>query len=620
MPLKKTQKNNSSVNLRGVSSRNCTSSHDGSWGKIIRKTVRNHQIKITSDKGEERILRRFALVGMGESISRKKNGWLYVKTAKTKSEVLISGAWSKQWKIKISNKSFRVLVKEIETLEELLGYESLTRCHYRNGAGAARRAPLIAKINSPDLPEVVGFVEIASCFLVNVARKKVLDTAFRDDSRNIQWDRWDLDTAKNYTNAIVRISRCVVFPEVRGIGLARILAEAAVHFAEKRWHIGGLQPVFMEITAEMLRYWPFVKQSGFVSVGETEGNGSRLVKSMDYLLKRMQNNAGLPQGGGGILSMYRSHAELLTEVMKDRKISLRKMIGRIKKSPEKLSAGDWVQLHHLYRHPKPVYMIGLTSSARKHLRQIVPYELVAERPKQKIKSLVKLGEMEIRASARPDSSREARQIQEAFGIVAKEFTNVIIKELNMDVGSGEIALITGASGTGKSLLLRAIARHVREQKRSVSLKKGITSVGNIGSPRVKVAVPVPPPRAKSPIALLAERGLALEESLKLLASAGLAEAQLFVRPSDTLSTGQRYRLSLALALAKNPKLLVVDEFCESLDKFSTAAVCRRLRKEATRNGTAIVVATVDYSKVSTELKPDKILRLLPDAHHKWGRK
>lgn len=589
-------------------------------GEVIRRSAKGHQTEITTCKGEKRCLHRFAVVGKGETLLRKGGGRLYVKTRKTKSEVLVSPAWKKTWEIKISNRLYPVLVKEIETPDELLGYELLTRCHYRNGIGASRRAPLIAKINSPDLPEVVGFVEISSSFLVNVARKKVLDVAFQDRTRNVRWKEWNLDTAKNYTNAIARISRCVVFPEIRGIGLAGILAEAAVHFTQKRWHIGGLQPVFMEITAEMLRYWPFVEKSGFVFVGETEGNGARLVKSMDYLLKRMENDKELPQGGGGILSMYRSHAESLTAVMKDRDISLEEMIKRIKKSPEKLGAEDWIRLHHIYRHPKPVYMTGLTGSARKHLETIVPPATHAEKLSWDEKTLVKFEEIRVCASARPDSSREARQIQEAFGIVAKKFDNEIIKGLNMEIHCGEVVLVTGASGTGKSLLLQAIVQHARKQKKFLSLKKGIKSEGKISGPRVKVVVATPPPKTKSPISLLIERGLSLEKSLNLLASAGLAEAQLFVRPSDTLSTGQRYRLSLALALSKSPELLVVDEFCESLDKFSTVAVCRRLRKEASRNGTAIIVATVDYNKVYTELKPDKILRLLPNARHKWGKK
>ncbi len=592
-----------------------------SWGEVVQRSAKGYQTEITNCKGEKKRLHRFAMVGKGEKLLCKGGGRLYVKTRKTKSEVLVSPAWKKKWEIKISNRLYQVLVKEIETPDELLGYELLTGCHYRNGAGASRRAPLIAKINSPDLPEVIGFVEISSSFLVNVARKKVLDVAFQDRTRrDIHWKQWDLDTAKNYTNAIARISRCVVFPEIRGIGLAGILAEAAVHFAQKRWHIGGLQPVFMEITAEMLRYWPFVEKSGFVFVGETEGNGARLVKSMDYLLKRMDNNEGLPQGGGGILSMYRSHAESLTAVMKDREISLEEMIERIQKSPEKLTANDWVSLHHIYRHPKPVYMIGLTGSARKHLRTTVPTKLSPGRPRWEAKNLVKFEKIRVCASARPDSSKEARQIQEAFGIVTKKFDNEVIKGLNMEVHCGEVVLVTGASGTGKSLLLQAIVQHARKPKKSLALKKGIKSEGKISSPRVKAVVATPPPKTKSPISLLIERGLSLEKSLNLLASAGLAEAQLFVRQSDTLSTGQRYRLSLALALSKSPELLVVDEFCESLDKFSAAAVCRRLRKEATRNGTAIIVATVDYDKVCTELKPDKILRLLPNARHKWGKK
>ena len=512
-----------------------------------------------------------------------------------------------------------VVVKEMETDAELAGYEALTRHHYRNGAGATRRAPLIAKIKAPDLPEVVGFVEVTSCFLVNVARRKILDAPFADKGRGIEWEQWDMGTTKKYTNVIARISRCVVYPELRGIGVAGVLAEAAKQFAIDRWHIGGWRPVFMEITAEMLRYWPFVEKAGFAKVGETEGNGKRLGKSMTYLLNRRQNNLGFPCGGGGILTMYRAHAALLGEAMKKRQISVEDMIARVKKSPEKLGVNDWVTLHGIYRRPKPVYMLGLTANAENHLRgkleglgEPPPLNL----PRRKPGAEVLLKAVSVLASCAPDSSREARRIQEAFGIVAKRLETNVVHGLDVGIKPGEIMLVVGASGSGKSLLLRALAWHASGKLKKWAPPREIQSRATVSSP-VKVAMMARPNLMKSPIALLGKLGLHLEESMRLLASAGLGEAQLFVRPSGTLSSGQRYRLSLALALARKPDLLLIDEFCESLDGYSAAAVCRRLRKEAVHSGLAVAAATVSDARITPELRPDRILRLLPNRGHKW---
>ena len=236
--------------------------------KIERRIILNEKAEIIWAGGERISLHRFALVGKKDSIARKQGGDLYVVLPERRGFVQISPAWRMRRRISVFGRKMTITVKEIETEEEFAGYKALIRHHYRNGAGATRRAPLVAKIQAPDLPEVVGFVEVTSCFLVNVARKKILDAPFSDKERGIKWERWDMDTAKKFTNVVARISRCVVYPELRGVGVAGVLAEAAKKFAIERWHIGGWRPAFMEITAEMLRYWPFVKKAGFVKVGE----------------------------------------------------------------------------------------------------------------------------------------------------------------------------------------------------------------------------------------------------------------------------------------------------------------------------------------------------------------
>ena len=586
--------------------------------KVARRVVPNGKAEIVLANGDKVPLHPFALVGKMDSVARGPGGEIYVVLPEGRGFVQVSPAWRMRRDISVFGRKAAVVVKEIETEEELAGYESLTRHHYRSGAGATRRAPLIAKINAPDLPEVVGFVEITSCFLVNVARRKILDAPFSDAGRDIKWERWDMDTAKKHTNVVARISRCVVYPELRGVGVAGVLAEAAKQFATKRWHIGGWRPVFMEITAEMLRYWPFVEKAGFVKVGDTEGNGDRVEKSMAYLLRR-KRGPGFPAGGGGILTMYRAHANTLAEVISRRSLPASDVIGRIKKSPESLSAKDWVALNGLYRRPKPVYMLGLTEAARKILPDAPPRALPASPLfRGGGEGAVHIRKMSVRASWEPETSRGARRVQEAFGIVAERLETKIAEDLDVRVASGEILLVAGASGSGKSLLLRALAWHASGRLKKWAPPPEIQTEAAEVKP-VKVSMMAHPNPRMSPVALLKKNGLGLEQAMRMLASAGLGEAQLFVRPSGTLSSGQRYRLSLALALAKKPDLLLVDEFCESLDDYSAAAVCRRLRKEAVRSSIAVVAATVNGARICPELRPMSVLRLLPNRRHKWEK-
>lgn len=594
-----------------------------SWQKVTRRIVDKGKVKITLENGKTQTLHRFALVGKKDRVRIEPDHKVLAFVPKVSdSSVVVSPAWDMKRTITVCERKLNIVIKEIETDNELAGYEALMRHHYRNGRSAARRALLIATVNTSDLPPVVGFVEISSCFLVSVPRKKILDTPFEDRERGITWKRWDIETAKKYTNVTARISRCVVYPELRGIGLAGILAEAAKCFATERWHIGGLRPSFLEITAEMLRYWPFVEKAGFVKVGETEGNGKRLEKSMTYLLQRKQDNLGFPKGGGGILTMHRAHATLLENTMQERKWSVQDVVARIKKSPENLSVKDWVTLHGIYRRPKPVYMLGLTPDAKKHL-----YERLSENPSttkitqlpfQSAKHRILIENINICASCEAENSREARQIQEAFNIVSERLETTVITNLSMRLWGGEIVMVTGASGSGKSLLLNALAWHVSGKKKKWNLPPEIISSAHINSQSsVKIATMQSPPPDKSPISLLMKLGKSMEESMRILASAGLGEAQLFVRPSKTLSSGQRYRLSLALALAKKPDLLLIDEFCEPLDNYAAAAVCRRLRKEVEQRGITAVVATINSDRILSELRPQHILRLLSSGWHKW---
>ena len=207
-------------------------------------------------------------------------------------------------------------------------------------------------------------------------------------------------------------------------------------------------------------------------------------------------------------------------------------------------------------------------------------------------------------------------MQEAFGIITERLETQVVEDLSLKVAPGEIVLVGGASGSGKSLLLQALAWHVSGHRLEWKLPRGVCSGGE-PIRQAKVAMLQQPNLRKSPITLLDECGLALEGSMRLLASAGLGEAQLFVRPAFTLSSGQRYRLSLALALAQEPDLLLIDEFCEPLDDYSTAAVCSRLRKAVVNGGLSAVVATANANRVAQVLRPDRMLRLLPNRQHSW---
>ena len=75
-----------------------------------------------------------------------------------------------------------------------------------------------------------------------------------------------------------------------------------------------------------------------------------------------------------------------------------------------------------------------------------------------------------------------------------------------------------------------------------------------------------------------------------------------------VSGGQRQRLSIARAVAKNPKIYIFDDSFSALD-FKTDSQLRKALKEYTKDATTVIVA----QRISTILGADQII-VLDDGH------
>jgi hypothetical protein len=89
--------------------------------------------------------------------------------------------------IEYGDRTIPISIKEIETPEELAGYHRLEACHYRGKTLHGRRVPLIVCTDDPLLPAVLGYIELATAFLMNRPRTRVLDAPYASPDGSIAW-------------------------------------------------------------------------------------------------------------------------------------------------------------------------------------------------------------------------------------------------------------------------------------------------------------------------------------------------------------------------------------------------------------------------------------------------
>ena len=139
--------------------------------------------------------------------------------------------------------------------------------------------------------------------------------------------------------------------------------------------------------------------------------------------------------------------------------------------------------------------------------------------------------------------------------------------IDLTVGAGECVCIRGASGSGKSLLLRAIA--------DLDLHQGEARLD------ARACAVTPAPQWRRQVALVMAEGQWWAETVRAHFADGCDPAWLdrLGLPSAALdwevarcSTGERQRLALLRTLMRQPAALLLDEPTGNLDEDSTARV------------------------------------------------
>jgi ABC-type lipoprotein export system ATPase subunit len=178
-----------------------------------------------------------------------------------------------------------------------------------------------------------------------------------------------------------------------------------------------------------------------------------------------------------------------------------------------------------------------------------------------------------------------------FGVEMAIPEYVVAAGLKLELTPGSITLITGPSGSGKSSLLRGIAR-MHPSGRRVEHVRFPTDVAIVDA--------VAPTRP-------------LAEAMELLSACGLGEPRLWIRRLTQLSEGERFRARLARAISLHQRSggggpLLCDEFAGGLHRRLALAVAFNLRKLVSRLDIPLVVATTRDDLVE-DLRPDTVVQL-----------
>jgi zinc/manganese transport system ATP-binding protein len=193
-------------------------------------------------------------------------------------------------------------------------------------------------------------------------------------------------------------------------------------------------------------------------------------------------------------------------------------------------------------------------------------------------------------------------------------------DVNATVAPGEFVAILGPNGVGKSTLLKAVlglvplahgeitllgrppGRANREigylpQRRNFDATLHIRGVDivRLGLDGDRWGVPLPGRRSRA-------AAVRVRELIALVDATGYAD-----RPIGQLSGGEQQRLLIAQALARSPRLLLLDEPLDSLDLPNQAAVAALISRICRSENVAVMIVAHDVNPLLSYL--DRVIYL-----------
>lgn len=189
-----------------------------------------------------------------------------------------------------------------------------------------------------------------------------------------------------------------------------------------------------------------------------------------------------------------------------------------------------------------------------------------------------------------------RSLSRVFG------EHTVLHNLNLDLFAGEFVVLVGRSGSGKTTLLRTLAGLDKGTSQRVAVPGSVSYV--FQEPRL-----LPWKTVQKNVALGLKEKNSIAHATQALAEVGLSD-RLQSWPS-VLSGGEAQRVSLARALVRKPKLLLLDEPSSALDAFTKVHMQEMIISLWKRHKPIVLMVTHDINEAL--LLADRILVLSTDT-------